>query len=562
MDGRATTSSEEPASIDQIMEDVDGTPSEIGSDHTPPANGSNDLATLPKDNAPLFNNPSDLRAIRQKLFEIKDKVEIRWEEWEKYWPYVDNIWVRSRSARSTEGQPEVSTEYYMCRLRRPTTKHREPSKDGSERQPLRRKKTREGGTCQMKIKVQRFDHVYPYYLITRLVGDGETHSHDLDHIDKIKRNSVVMGIARKESMKGYLPSSVYTVMREQWTKLDDAGGKFMTTMDIRNTSQHWRAAHPEVQLVPHDGYEFLNGQRIVKIPNYKGPTPADNDAIAQLEDAAQGVELPPDILRMPDFPLDFLDPYLPKPEEHTNRLPFVTLTYAMSMDSSLSLAPGVQTILSGKESKLMTHYLRSKHDAILVGVGTAVADDPGLNCRLENVSGYGGFGWEGQPRPVVIDPLGRWNITPESRILKIAAEGKGRAPWIIISPGSFVAPEKVTMLRKYGGDYVRLDDYNLHWRLRWEAILLALANEGIRSVMIEGGGNVINELLNQEYSSFIGSVIVTIAPTYLGRGGVFVSPDRRVDQAGRPRPAVRFHDVKWQPIGEDVIMCGRVQSTS
>src|SRR4051812_7789929 len=84
--------------------------------------------------------------------------------------------------------------------------------------------------------------------------------------------------------------------------------------------------------------------------------------------------------------------------------PHVTLTFATSLDSQLSLAPGVRTTLSGPRSKAMTHYLRSKHDAILVGVGTAIADDPGLNCRLHGVGGYGGQGLEGQPRPLILDP--------------------------------------------------------------------------------------------------------------------------------------------------------------
>src|SRR5947207_2217592 len=65
--------------------------------------------------------------------------------------------------------------------------------------------------------------------------------------------------------------------------------------------------------------------------------------------------------------------------------PHVTLTYAASLDSSISLSPGTQTHLSGHLSKAMTHYLRSRHSAILIGVGTAAVDDPGLNCRLDDV---------------------------------------------------------------------------------------------------------------------------------------------------------------------------------
>ena len=228
------------------------------------------------------------------------------------------------------------------------------------------------------------------------------------------------------------------------------------------------------------------------------------------------------------------------------------------MDSSLALAPGVRTALSGPESKAMTHYLRSKHDAILIGVGTAIADDPTLNCRLEGVGGFGGLGWEGQPRPVIIDPGARWLITPQSKIIQAVQRGQGRAPWVIMAPGFAMDRMRVELLDFYGGNYLGLSELDKRWRLRWEAILKALAAKGIKSVMIEGGGMVINDLLHSEHSNYINSVVVTIAPTYLGRGGVTVSPFARQDVSGRPEPAVKFRDVKWQTLGEDVVMCGRL----
>lgn len=75
------------------------------------------------------------------------------------------------------------------------------------------------------------------------------------------------------------------------------------------------------------------------------------------------------------------DTQVSKAIQPSSDLPFVTLTYATSLDSRISAAPGVQTIISHPETKTMTHYIRYHHDAILVGVGTVLADDPGLNCR-------------------------------------------------------------------------------------------------------------------------------------------------------------------------------------
>jgi 2,5-diamino-6-(ribosylamino)-4(3H)-pyrimidinone 5'-phosphate reductase len=109
-----------------------------------------------------------------------------------------------------------------------------------------------------------------------------------------------------------------------------------------------------------------------------------------------------DALHYPDASRRFLIPYLPLPlpspdtfeplsAKPATPYPHVTLTYAQSLDGAIAAAPGVQTALSGPESKAMTHYLRSQHDGILVGIGTAMADDPSLNCRLEGVGGYGGW---------------------------------------------------------------------------------------------------------------------------------------------------------------------------
>ncbi|KAK4148357.1 hypothetical protein C8A00DRAFT_39098, partial [Chaetomidium leptoderma] len=80
----------------------------------------------------------------------------------------------------------------------------------------------------------------------------------------------------------------------------------------------------------------------------------------------------------------------------------------------------------------MTHFLRARHDAILVGAGTAVADDPGLNSRLApSSSSLGGKTRQQQPRPVVLDPSGRWDVGEQSRVVKAAKAGEGLGPWVV-----------------------------------------------------------------------------------------------------------------------------------
>ncbi|KAF2036481.1 bacterial bifunctional deaminase-reductase [Setomelanomma holmii] len=270
-----------------------------------------------------------------------------------------------------------------------------------------------------------------------------------------------------------------------------------------------------------------------------------------------------DSLRFPASQAQHIDPYIPSPStpppSNPISKPHVTLTFATSLDSQLSLAPGVQTALSGPESKAMTHYLRSWHDAILIGAGTAIADNPSLNCRIGGVGGYGGEGLERQPRPVIIDPKGRWNVTAESKCVQLAASGRGKGPWIVTFRGAFGREDKRRkLLESVGGAVLEITIVlaTTNSPMPWSMILSVLAGNGIKSVMIEGGGTVINGLISPANIREVDSVIITIAPVWLGKGGVQVCPDER-EQEGNKIPIGRLKDVKWLPLGDDVVLCGR-----
>src|SRR4029450_6900487 len=86
---------------------------------------------------------------------------------------------------------------------------------------------------------------------------------------------------------------------------------------------------------------------------------------------------------------------------HTGR-PFVTLSYAQSVDGSIAARPGQPLALSGTRSMTLTHQLRAAHDAILVGIGTVLADNPRLTVRL--VEGK-------NPQPIVADSRLRFPLS-------------------------------------------------------------------------------------------------------------------------------------------------------
>jgi 2,5-diamino-6-(ribosylamino)-4(3H)-pyrimidinone 5'-phosphate reductase len=145
------------------------------------------------------------------------------------------------------------------------------------------------------------------------------------------------------------------------------------------------------------------------------------------------------------------------------------------------------------------------------------------------------------------------------KVLKNASEGRGKAPWVVVAPGAMLHPVAVSTLKSHGGEYLMINDYHPQaGGLNWEGIFNVLFREGIKSVMIEGGGIVLSELLKVKYTHLIDSVILTIAPTFFGKAGVPVSPDPTWDTAGRPI-ATRLRDVRWQPMGDaDVVLCAHM----
>lgn len=253
--------------------------------------------------------------------------------------------------------------------------------------------------------------------------------------------------------------------------------------------------------------------------------------------------LPSPLLNLPANHRISLAPYLPThisgsidtSTTQTLPLPHLTLTYATSLDSAIALAPGVQTALSGPETKAMTHYLRSQHDAILIGANTAITDDPSLTCRHEvpadehaesqHAGGPDAGPQAGRPIPIILDPSGRWVPREESRILRLAREGRGRGPlWLVVSMADSDAMGRV---RAAGGEILFLGPGLRRAEgdgVNWGVVLEELAVWGIRSVMVEGGAKVITDLLRRENQKFVNSVVVTVAPVWLGAGGVAVCP--------------------------------------
>ncbi|KAJ9654876.1 hypothetical protein H2198_006149 [Neophaeococcomyces mojaviensis] len=520
----------------------------------------------------LFSNPPNLANIRQQLFDLKAEMEMSDTDFEQYFPFVDNVWRKSR-AGETQKDHDGITEIYCCRLK-PSGQAKTPtSKPHVEGKQQRRKRKREEKTCSMAMKVTFIESPSKRVRITRAVGPDEKHTHDLDYMDANKRNSAIMDVARREAHRAFLPGSIFWKMQEEPEKMEEAGGKFMKVSDVRNVQYPWRQQNMTVELKAHAGYsQGRSGPRIRRLSGSAPATPQNGESTLHIPVGApppapqQPSEppvpsLPPGTLNYPELAKDFLRPYLPYiPKIATQQRPHITLTWATSLDSRIALLPGIQTAISGPETKAMTHFLRSQHDAILIGVKTAISDDPGLNCRLAGAGGYGGPQHAMQPRPIIIDPRARLHIHPNMRLLRMAAEGKARGPWVVVGPGHKLHPQAVQTLKLHGGEFLQINEIHPEYGLDWEALFSIFHREGIKSIMIEGGGKVLSELLKHRYAHCIDSIVITIAPTFMGKNGVEVAPDTHYE--GNQPIQTRLTDVKWQPMGQsDMVLCAHLEQT-
>ncbi|KAG7099694.1 hypothetical protein E1B28_001516 [Marasmius oreades] len=213
--------------------------------------------------------------------------------------------------------------------------------------------------------------------------------------------------------------------------------------------------------------------------------------------------------------------------------PHVTLTFAQSIDAKIAGVKGKQLILSGKESMIMTHWMRTMHDAILVGIGTALNDNPQLNSEFStkepDPSKNGHDRPYSLPRPIVLDSHLR--LDPACKLLINFQSGLGRRPWILCSEPDEFEERKLWETRRSAlvnaGAIVLLAPSQNKDTLNVSACLSLLRERGIRSLMVEGGARVIKSFFAEEYSpslpsnskGIIDTIIVTVSPAFVGDAG-------------------------------------------
>lgn len=186
--------------------------------------------------------------------------------------------------------------------------------------------------------------------------------------------------------------------------------------------------------------------------------------------------------------------------------PWVALKLAVSLDGGIAARPGCRTALTGREAVSHAHHLRAGFDGILVGARTAVVDDPRLTVREAPA-----------PRvpPVRIVADTGAGISPEAALFG------GEGPPVWVAAGEAAPEARVARLEEAGARVLRLPEAGGGIDLR--ALASRLAEEGIRSVLCEGGGVLGSALLRE---GLVHRLYLYVAPRILGEDAVpaFVGP--------------------------------------
>ncbi len=172
--------------------------------------------------------------------------------------------------------------------------------------------------------------------------------------------------------------------------------------------------------------------------------------------------------------------------------PRVTLSAAVTIDGKIATRTG-DSRLSSKRDKIRVHKLRSKVDAILVGINTVQLDDPILTVRYAKGK---------NPVRVVLDSRGR--ISSKSRILKTCS----KIP-TIIAVSKTVTRKNIKRLNKYPIEIIISGDKKINVK----KLLKLLLRKKIKRILLEGGGTVNWEFINQ---GLIDEMIITITPFLVG----------------------------------------------
>jgi diaminohydroxyphosphoribosylaminopyrimidine deaminase/5-amino-6-(5-phosphoribosylamino)uracil reductase len=221
--------------------------------------------------------------------------------------------------------------------------------------------------------------------------------------------------------------------------------------------------------------------------------------------------------------------------------PWVIMKAGMSIDGRIAALPGQATRITGKLSLRRVHALRNEVDAILVGIGTALTDDPSLTTRL-----HGSASGQDALR-VVLDAALRLPVSAA-----MLQQNSSARTWIFCARG---ADKKRRGRLEAAGAVIKTVPVASRGMLDLNQVLTALGQAGVTSLLVEGGSRVHGSFLE---SGLVDQLVLFVAPTFIGEQGVPLAtfPGRK-----KMKRLPRFKISKTRRYGEDVLLEGRFFNT-
>jgi diaminohydroxyphosphoribosylaminopyrimidine deaminase/5-amino-6-(5-phosphoribosylamino)uracil reductase len=211
--------------------------------------------------------------------------------------------------------------------------------------------------------------------------------------------------------------------------------------------------------------------------------------------------------------------------------PHVMLKLAVSADGKAGLAGRRPAAISGEPARARVHALRAMSDAVLTGIGTALADDPLLTCRLPGMA-------ERSPVRIVLDSALR--LPPESRL---AATAREVPLWIVT--GEAAPKERVEALQRRGAEVLSVASSGDELGLA--AVLRSLAERGITRLMVEAGPILAAAFLAED---LVDEAVLLRAPTSIGADGIDALEGRPLESLTRSDRLVLTHS---ETVGPDAM---------
>jgi diaminohydroxyphosphoribosylaminopyrimidine deaminase/5-amino-6-(5-phosphoribosylamino)uracil reductase len=216
------------------------------------------------------------------------------------------------------------------------------------------------------------------------------------------------------------------------------------------------------------------------------------------------------------------------------------LKLATSLDGRIATASGNSRWITGPAARERAHLLRATHDAVLVGTGTALADDPRLTCRLPGLEAR-------SPVRIVLDRSMRLPAT-----LRLFTEARETPSWVVTLNSSDTAGRKA---RHDQGVTVIAVEADANGDLDLAAVLKALGDKGLTRLLVEGGGTIAAALLR---ARLVDRLVWMRAPSLIGGDGLPAVAVLGVDE---PSTAPRFELVSSESVGGDIVDTFRVANS-